>query len=58
MHKSVSKLLVCPICNGKLEYRGIKNELLCLNDNISFPVRNGVPILLEMDANILKNYEK
>lgn len=50
MHKNLMPLLVCPLCKGQLEYHRKSSELLCYRDSIAFPVRNGVPVLLEMDA--------
>jgi len=50
MNKKLLRLLVCPVCKGKLEYRKRDAELVCLQDRLAFPVRKGVPVLLQMDA--------
>ena len=50
MHKRLMPLLVCPKCKGKLEYQAATKEMLCQHDQLAFPVRNSVPVLLEMDA--------
>ncbi len=50
MHKRLQVLLVCPKCKGKLEYLSASKEMLCRHDQLAFPVRKGVPVLLEMDA--------
>ncbi len=50
MKKKLLCILVCPLCKGKLKYNKKKSELECEHDKLAFPVRNGVPILLEMDA--------
>lgn len=50
MNKKLLNILVCPLCKGQLQYNKKKAELECHRDNLAFPVRNGVPILLEMDA--------
>jgi len=50
MNKKLLHILVCPVCKGRLHYNRKKAELECGHDNLAFPVRNGVPILLEMDA--------
>jgi len=53
MNKKLLHLLVCPVCKGELRYNRKKARLECARDNLLFPVRNGVPILLEMDASQL-----
>ena len=55
MNKRLLQILVCPLCKGKLEYSRKTAELVCTRDKLAFPVRNGVPILLEMDARQLIN---
>ncbi len=50
MNKKLINILVCPVCKGKLHYNKKNAELVCNEDNLAFPIRNGVPILLEMDA--------
>ena len=48
-------ILVCPLCKGKLQYNKKNSELECGHDKLAFPVRKGVPVLLEMDARKLTN---
>ena len=50
MKKALLQILVCPLCKGELHYNRKTAELECRQDRLAFPVRNGVPILLEMDA--------
>jgi uncharacterized protein YbaR (Trm112 family) len=50
MNKKLLDILVCPLCKGKLKYNKKNSELECGNDKLAFPVRKGVPVLLEMDA--------
>ena len=50
MNKKLLKILACPVCKGKLSYNRKKSVLECGRDNLAFPVRDGVPVLLEMDA--------
>jgi uncharacterized protein YbaR (Trm112 family) len=48
------ELLVCPLCKGPLELvrdelgRGV--ELSCHADRLAFPVRDGIPVMLEQEA--------
>ena len=50
MNKKLLPLLVCPLCKGKLQYLRKHAVLVCEKDRRAFPVRDGIPILLEMDA--------
>ena len=47
-------LLVCPICKGPLEHRrppvDEHHELVCAADRLAFPVRDGIPVMLEGEA--------
>jgi uncharacterized protein YbaR (Trm112 family) len=50
MNKKLLQILACPICKGSLQYNKQKAELECAHDRLAFPIRAGVPVLLEMDA--------
>ncbi len=43
-------ILVCPICKGPLEYRKDKQDLVCKADRLAFPIRDGIPVMLEDEA--------
>jgi uncharacterized protein YbaR (Trm112 family) len=47
-------LLVCPVCKGPLEMGRDEQqrpvELICHADRLAFPVRDGIPIMLEEQA--------
>lgn len=45
-------ILVCPLCKGPLEYRKAEQELLCRADSLAYPIRDGIPIMLESEARI------
>jgi len=40
-------ILVCPICKANLEYRKAEAELVCKPCRLAFPVRDGIPIMLQ-----------
>ena len=40
-------LLRCPTDHGSLENRPASSELICLSCGASFPIRNGVPVLID-----------
>jgi hypothetical protein len=50
-------LLVCPICKGALEMlRDAEQhpvELACHADRLAFPIRDGIPVMLESEARAL-----
>jgi uncharacterized protein YbaR (Trm112 family) len=48
------ELLVCPVCKGPLELMRSSDlkptELVCHADRLAFPVRDGIPVMLEQEA--------
>ena len=44
------EILVCPLCKGPLVYRREAAELVCKADRLAFPVKDGIPVMLEDDA--------
>jgi uncharacterized protein YbaR (Trm112 family) len=50
MDKKLLDILACPLCKGPLEYREPDRELICRGDRLAFPVRDGVPVMLEEEA--------
>ena len=43
-------ILVCPICKGPLDYDKAVQELICRPDRLAFPIRDGIPVMLEDEA--------
>jgi len=52
------EILVCPLCKGPLAYRKEAAELLCKADRLAFPVKDGIPVMLEDDARKLDPAEE
>ena len=50
MDKKLLETLVCPKCNSKLEYDKNNKQLICRQDQLAFPVRDGIPVMLEDEA--------
>lgn len=54
MDTRLLELLVCPICKGPLDYQrppqAERTELICNADRLAFPVRDGMPVMLESEA--------
>jgi uncharacterized protein YbaR (Trm112 family) len=55
MKKKLLSILACPLCKGPLIYRSRKQQLICEKDQLAYPVRNGLPVLLEADARKLND---
>lgn len=48
------ELLVCPVCKGPLTLERNADaqpaELVCPADRLAFPIRDGIPVMLETEA--------
>lgn len=58
MDKKLLELLVCPKCNGKLDYDRKNNELICPTDKLAYPLHDGIPVMLEQEARPLQESAK
>lgn len=58
MDKKLLSILVCPVCKGGLFYDREATELICYIDNLAFPVRDEIPVMLEDEARSLTPEEK
>ena len=50
MQKKLRELIVCPKCRAALEHDTKAHELLCRNCRLAYPVREGIPVLIEAGA--------
>ncbi len=57
MDTRLLELLVCPVTKGPLTYDREKQELLSRSARLAYPVRDGIPILLEEEARTLSDEE-
>ena len=57
MKKELLNILVCPVSKGPLIYDSKKQELISLSVRLAYPVRNGVPIMLEEEARSISEEE-
>ena len=51
-------ILVCPVSKAPLTYDVEKQELLCKASGLAYPVRDGIPVMLEEEARPLAEEEK
>jgi len=47
MDTKLLELLVCPVTKGPLIYNREKQELLSRSARLAYPIRDGIPVLLE-----------
>lgn len=57
MDKKLLDILACPLCKSSLIYKQDAQELLCKADRLAFPVRDGIPVMLEGEARELSDEE-
>ncbi len=57
MDTRLLELLVCPITKGPLEYNRDTQELSSRSSRLAYPVRDGIPILLEAEARVMTDEE-
>lgn len=50
MDRKLLEILVCPLCKGNLAYKKDEQELICRADRLAFPIRDGIPVMLETEA--------
>ncbi len=50
MDTRLIELLVCPICKGPLHRSTDGQLLVCRADRLGFPIRDGIPVMLENEA--------
>lgn len=58
MDRKLLDILVCPLCKSPLVYRKAEQELICKADRLAFPIRDGIPVLLEDEARELPAEEE
>jgi uncharacterized protein YbaR (Trm112 family) len=57
MDPKLLELLVCPVTKGHLDYDRERAELISRSARLAYPIRDGIPILLEEEARTLSDEE-
>lgn len=57
MDPRLLELLVCPVTKGPLDYDRERHELLSRSARLAYPIRDGIPVLLEDEARTLSDEE-
>ncbi|MBS1200215.1 MAG: tetraacyldisaccharide 4-kinase [Proteobacteria bacterium] len=55
MDTKLLDILACPVCKGPLLHVREPEQLVCRADRLSFPVRDGIPVMLEEEARQLRS---
>jgi uncharacterized protein len=57
MDVKLLELLVCPVTKGPLQYDREHQELVSRSARLAYPVRDGIPVMLENEARTLTDDE-
>lgn len=57
MDSKLLQILVCPVTKGPLVYDKTKGELISKAARLAYPVRDGIPVMLEDEARKLEEKE-
>lgn len=58
MDTKLLQILVCPVTKGPLTYNKATNELVSKSARLAYPVRDGIPVMLEDEARKLADDEE
>ena len=57
MDAKLLEILVCPVTKGPLVYDREKQELVSVAARLAYPIRDGIPVMLEDEARKLSPEE-
>jgi uncharacterized protein YbaR (Trm112 family) len=58
MDTKLLQILVCPITKGPLTYNKVTNELISKSARLAYPIKDGIPVMLEDEARKLADDEE
>jgi uncharacterized protein YbaR (Trm112 family) len=58
MDTKLLQILVCPITKGPLTYNKTTNELISKSARLAYPIKDGIPVMLEDEARKLADDEE
>lgn len=50
MDAKLLEILVCPLCKGPLVFNKKQQELICKADRLAYPIKDGIPVMLDVEA--------
>ena len=57
MDAKLLEILVCPVTKGPLRYDRERQELISKSARLAYPIRDGIPVMLEEEARKLEPSE-
>jgi uncharacterized protein YbaR (Trm112 family) len=57
MDKKLLEILVCPVTKGSLHYDKENQELISKSARLAYPIRDGIPVMLEDEARSVSDEE-
>ena len=58
LDKKLLDILVCPVSKAPLEYDEENQELICKASGLAYPIRDGIPVMLESESRQLSAEER
>ena len=58
MDKELLSILVCPTSKAPLVFDEDNQELVCKASGLAYPIKDGIPVMLESRARVLSADEK
>ncbi|MCF6766127.1 Trm112 family protein [Thiotrichales bacterium 19S3-7] len=53
VNSKILDIIACPVCKGTVHLSKNKQFLICYNDRLAYPIENGIPVMLEDQAQTL-----
>ncbi|MFH0256950.1 Trm112 family protein [Vibrio rumoiensis] len=50
MDHRLLEIVACPVCKGKVVLDNDKQELICKFDRLAYPIKEGIPVMLAVEA--------
>lgn len=57
MDTKLLQILVCPVTKGGLTFNKATNELISKSAGLAYPIKDGIPVMLEEEARKLTDEE-
>jgi len=57
MDTKLLQILVCPVTKGALIFNKTTNELISKSAGLAYPIKDGIPVMLEEEARKLTDEE-
>ena len=57
MDNKLLQILVCPVTKGPLIFNKSTNELISKSAQLAYPIKDGIPVMLEEEARKLTEAE-